>query len=1278
MHRTAILFSIMLWQVTAAEVMPVYQPPFVTNSSAAAIKQKAIAGPGKIDFGSKSLRYLAGKYQILDGPKEIASLYPHFATRHSRRYFHPGALLFAIDRNEEWGFTGTFPADEQLTPIRIQEKGILENDGVFRINCNWETEASKESILESCYYISIPIGLAQGSRVILNNQSYTVDNKEGVLFQSRASGQKVTLFADTASRMIELTFPDTVTLVGRIFQGRTFLLRVHAPKTAKELRLLLDLTKGSDGNTAKEFAGIDFYGTDRLWMPDFASLRNLLQNPSFESGLQFYNSSESGIWMYPDLPLIQDNDFYALESEAPYSGRYCLRMTAPAREMQGRIYSATVPLKKGTYTISFYARAVDECTLHVDPLFIKGKTPFNNGSGKFALTKDWKRYSYQITSDRLTPMVIGFGAISRTGGNSKVWLDAIQVESGTQATAFEGEAVNARMISANVFPVDSQQPIKFMFSSEKKTEGKVKCSLLDWRHRTISEQDIGYHNGLETVLNFSVPDNAGLYLVKFEFDCGKVEYHRLAVMNFMDGKHKLKDMFALAYGGGIGGIPYIGRIAKRLRDIGMGIPSSHSAHTETVETIYRKFGLKTSNIGIVNRFRADGKTWFAIYEGITDGKHKLIEDFRLNNPPNLTLQYREKFKEAVIRRANKTPWCGTWSFSGEDEAKWPDWAGLAAPPESYDSYIRLNLDFMESIRRRFPQARIMNSPPCNSRPEYGIQVVDRLLKAVNDREKFDVLSIHTYAQNPYGLDEQIKLFLQMADRNGYQGTPVIFPEGMHYGPYEFPQWGIISPVGGTTTQWWFYTLGYDLGWMEKRSAAWYARSYLTCLKYSPRVETAVSGAAWNFALDVELSPRIYQNAINALAFILGNSTFREDLSFAPKIKCLLFSDAENRPIAAVWNEDPAIDGGHKDAPWFRIPKSAMTCFDMTGGEFAVAEDSNTMLKFQATPFPVYFRGEPGSMNVMREAFLHAQAMNSGEVMPLQIFSRIVDSNNALVILQSMVARPYTGEFIIDGTSSQITVPALQKKELKVPLTNTLSDSRITQVQIPFYQAGSKSSPENLVFDAFVVKPFDPKKRWEGVPVIPFKNRVIIRPGKNTFDADFRGHFQVAYDSLNLYLRVEIKDNKFYRDPKSSWNNDTLQIYFDCFGDARGKENIGYDDNDYAYTILPEPSGKGAKVWRELSPDPQLQLANNAPPNLTFEDNIPADFKLIPGGYVYEVTLPAKYLLPINLKAGTVFGFCLFVNDRNDPEGVTSALTLTPKGTAAFRNPHLWPQVILVK
>ena len=66
-----------------------------------------------------------------------------------------------------------------------------------------------------------------------------------------------------------------------------------------------------------------------------------------------------------------------------------------------------------------------------------------------------------------------------------------------------------------------------------------------------------------------------------------------------------------------------------------------------------------------------------------------------------------------------------------------------------------------------------------------------------------------------------------------------------------------------------------------------------------------------------------------------------------------------------------------------------------------------------------------------------------------------------------------------------------------------------------------------------------------------------------------------------------------------------------------------------------------------------------------------------GTLLYRIFFPAETLPYIAFREGVSFGFSLLVND-DDGKGRKDGLTLAPRGTEPYRNPHLYKDLVLIR
>ena len=429
-------------------------------------------------------------------------------------------------------------------------------------------------------------------------------------------------------------------------------------------------------------------------------------------------------------------------------------------------------------------------------------------------------------------------------------------------------------------------------------------------------------------------------------------------------------------------------------------------------------------------------------------------------------------------------------------------------------------------------------------------------------------------------------------------------------------------------------------------------------------------------MDLSLTAFATQKAVNTLARLLGDSRFQKDIRFAPYVRCYLFEDAQKRPVAAVWSHDPRMDSGSLSGMTVSADFAGETpeIFDFMEGARRPVFTPEGRLRFHVGPFPMFFRGKPGSLEKMAVAFMQAVPVEGSGQIPLEMSMRPTAPDSFRIELGNLLSRDFRGEMTVNGKTEKIEVPSNGKKAIDEKLPGILRYDRMVSQKVDV--TIDRKMRGTLAFEGILCGRISGAPDWSRIPEVPFVNRI-----KPVSPADFSGSYQIAWSDSALHIRVKITDDRFFHEefpaPEKRWNNDSLQIFFDTLLNARLKKTRGYDNDDYEYAVFPNAAGTSARVWRSLQPDIQLTLGTTAPRSKAFEPEIPAKFMRTDTGYVYEVTFPAKYLLPIRLTKGSAFGFSLFVNDRDNTAGrVKSALTLTPDGTPSYNTPHLWPVILL--
>lgn len=1270
----------------------------------------------RIISGSRSLEITEnGSWRMLIGGEEIFVINNSFKLQNggfvssgSKAFFQLEPVKFANNAFELRGTCKLTPDGKRSAKI-VQAARLLP-DGLLEVELKVETAPEDSALIgDESLFLSIPQKVAQGHvfeyQTGKKKERFVIPVDSGKrLFSTWQKIDAMNFFDDRPEYLFSV-IPVSRAFINAFTGLNRFNVQFRPLREAgRTIKFKLDLRRGTVVESGKTYAGQDWQKLEALTVYDRDASGNLLMNPSFEQG------SDNACWItYPGFagtPEKWEKGAPVIDGGVAKFGKHSLRLSSWSKDRRGDwrgIYEAgdvsifPVPVEPGDYVFSCYVKG-NRKGQDISVWAAKTCMPEDvkrGGDRWIALAKtrtevggEWRRIVLPVKVPFDMPLVFSMNVTSPTG-DGEVWIDGMQLERGSVATAYVNRPVESALLtSAEDHFVETGRPLQARLKVSAEAPGKGKLSVMDFFGNVIYRKEFTFQDGSE----IGLPDlktDRGVFVVRtdYELENGRKTYdfHRFSVMDFMNNTHRLKNLFCVDYNY-LSSQADFPAILQRCRQLGMGGKSwFHQEFKETAD-MYRKFGMDISHTAMCTRGKTN-RSHFWIYPNAAmnrahDRVEPLIKDFRDENPDGkLTEDYLKRFDAAVQARVKAFPWVKRWSMGGEDDAAAPAFAGLSASDEEFSKYVTLQIAFYNAVKKANPEAQVVGGQiPCNASPQSGIHSLERFLKAVDGRVKFDLLAIHIYRESPENpdLDSDLDSILKIMDQYGYEGKQLFLPEGGYYNLYSVPQWGLYKSQWNGINNWMYGPLSYDMGWTEKISAAHDARTWLAALKYGDRVSfvTLALVSSRTFGMDISLTPFAMQKAVNTLAHLLGDSRFRQDIRFAPYVRCYLFEDAQKRPVAAVWSHDPRMDSGAIPAMIasadFGKEQPEILDFMECARRPAIGADGR--LRFAVGPFPMFFRGRPGTLAEMAKAFTGAVPVSGSDQLPVEMSMRPTAPDRFHIELSNLLSREFRGEMTVNGKVEQVAVAPNEKKNIGQALPEVLRADRMTKEKVTV--TIDRKLSDTLEFEGIVCRKITGAPDWNRIPEVPFVNRVKPVP-----EADFSGSYQLAWDENNLYIRVNVRDDRFFHEEYAAgekrWNNDSLQIFFDTLLNARLKKTRGFDGDDYDYAVFPDAAGTSARVWRNLQPDIQLTLGTTAPRNKAFEPEIPAKFTRTAGGYVYEAVFPAKYLLPIRLKKGSAFGFSLFVNDRDDAGGnVKSCLTLTPDGTGSYNNPHLWPVMLL--
>ena len=1028
------------------------------------------------------------------------------------------------------------------------------------------------------------------------------------------------------------------------------------------------------------YAGIDFWKNNRLHMPQYNQSRNLIQNPSFEAGFAYWHWASLG--RFPKEP--KYDEYSEISTEQPQSGKRCLALRGEVGQGPAEIATFAIPVEKDQeYTWSFYARSS------------KGKGRLNiNAQGYFTppfmvwktvevTGPEWKRYTFTF---KTTHSVLNV-SLGNAGSQEDDWVyvDSVQLEKGTQATEFTTKPVLAWVSSdfrGNLWEPGNDPKAVLHVSGKPGTAGKVAIKESDFFGKETDRGTVDYQLDPAGEASIPLPWAAklplGTHVINLDVATpdgfnGK-DTGRFTVMRFLKNEHKNKNLFSAHLGNMTGSWK---RQAEFFKRVGLGStilfdPCSHQFHKILEDN------------GILH---------FSSILDAGQGFKKQMGWDQHENGFDLSPEQLKQIEELCYQKAKEYPEVKYWKLNNE-----PDCGPFIDNIPKMNTMVDALIAARKGTLRANPEAVLIGSDPANMYASSGIAFVNTQLEAIGDRKVYDIPAIHPYRERPEAPDRdaETKLFLNMVDRHGYHGD-VWFTEGIYHQNYIVPEWSLNTHKACSTDHFRGGALSYDMGWGERMAAAYAARSWLVSLKYGDRVKLDIDwGFSTNSSSDVDFTPGAISFATNTLGSILGNATFKADLSLGYEVRCYIFQDEKQRPVAAIWYHNIESDKGKTLGPMLDVsalvkanPK--LNYADFMGNPHLLKEN------VQLGPFPIFIRGTKGSTGAFIESLGQASLVDDKGALFASI--TVQSPTQALIQVDNSINKPFSGTAkLLKGkevvAEEKITIPAKKSWSRVVDepfVPNALSSTSLTLELTP---AGKTEATSFELKQSVMAWPKRKNpitftgnvQEWQSAFQIPIVNRIEFGPyglspekrakykehpvawkGPEDLSATMYG----TWDEENLYLAFAVKDDVLNPNPKPemAWNGDSIQLYFDGWADARKHREMGYGPDDQTFAIWPHLPD--SVIRREVTPERQLAFLDAGPVKT-------AHLKVTrnEGVTFYELALPLKDLNPVQLKAGEKFGFAPLIND-DDNDYRKRALSLTPAGTQPSDRPDLFPTVILV-
>ena len=1227
-------------------------------------------------------------------------------------------------RIEDFEWSGAFRQRVELMP-----------DGLILIEVVWtdpENDNFKFTSIGASW--SVPYAMGRGYSYSVNGHAerFTAEpDKRGRFWKRGKDGMlEYSFFTDHSARQFRMFSLDGETgpsaSMFSLAGGINFRMAEKTDGRRRGYRVYLDIRRGVAARRGDDVrGGVDFRMVENMGMPDTGT-RNLLPNPSFERGmLGLHRRGDVGYEYYPErwkFPV------WTADDSERWHGAKSLKILAWNKggvdyrnlDTTGGITLHQVACEAGPHTISFYAKGNRPGNLRL-AVWVGNFSTGSNYSPVTGYNKrlvvnpgaEWKRYSYTYDIPVSMPVAIRVTANSlKEPYDGAVWIDAVQLEKGSEATDFVPPPAEAELVTSSPDDfISAKEPIaaRLAVSAAPGAKGSARVIVRDFfgaeRFDRVFPFAADASGRAEITPDF---DGAGLGLgvfaveTRYEMADGSKarEYDRFAVCEWLENRHPRRFLCAEDYGKPAGRENVLHQL-DRWKKVGIGMKASVGvADCPEAYQLYASNGIPIEATIWVTRYTdTNGVNRWCCQLKKRRGSHFRNEAARPETlfadpwldpdcPDNVpTEKYLAKVRDAGARIAREYPFIDRWQFGSEFFGTYAIeyWSPDGDEKKAHLNHAKILKAFGEGIKSVSPDKKYAGDDPWNMNSGQGVKEVEMTLTAAKELGwKFDFVTCHSYRRRPEAPDTDADLAEIMAvlERLGYKDVPFELPEGMHWGPYEIPQWGTVSASwSGTPATWGNGPLTYDIGWTEKVSASWYARSWIAALKHNVHAFCASMCNGGNFALESDrLTPRAAQLVSNAIGHQLGYAKcLIADIRFAPLMRAYVFDDGFDRPVAAIWGCDPAVDAGRK-AP-------AMAEVDMGGTLERVTDMMNNsrpipsagVFSFPLAPFPLFLRGRAGSADAFVAALRKARVV-SGDVGPCATLeARLADARTARVRVRNLLGGRLEG--MLNGRGVSVEVQG--ETTVSMPIREGVAPSAISRVELPIELDSARDGRVkcDLSFSALsarrtVYDGEDPSGvDWASVP------KVELKPWGEV-PAGYGGTAQTAWNGKGIFLRVEVRDAKFVHEEYAVGArrnaNDCLQIGFDGYCDGHSTSMDGLGQDDYEYAVFPNAGGDGAVMWANSLADRQITNYTKEHGNCLMPSMHPK-FERIGSTGVYLVFFSAKRIFPSKVEKGGVVAMGLTVHNVDDASASGTARVgggLSFTGENGVGRPRRWVQILL--
>ena len=644
----------------------------------------------------------------------------------------------------------------------------------------------------------------------------------------------------------------------------------------------------------------------------------------------------------------------------------------------------------------------------------------------------------------------------------------------------------------------------------------------------------------------------------------------------------------------------------------------------------------------------------------------------------------ELFEVCAYEAAKKClPGDDIWTFSNEEEA-WVSGLG----EKGFEVQFAFNAAVQRGVRRAFderglPPPRFAESSGCshyfNGR---NYDTIDGYLKtALAHGCRYDVVAVHSYSNidggtlGSHDADVETRHLIDTMAKYGYpESSKIMFTECFNMQPWRFPSWrcdGWGDSYRANTTP------SHDCGNREFVMAASQMRLYIIALKYWPKVQLV---HPWNRDpfVDLRFTPLMFTFSANTLGHLLPSPVFVGDAQPYGDVRGYCFLQGD-KAVMPVWTTNHDVENGKRKSPVLEITLPSDTMFvDMFGNvRKPVAEDvvwkdvaeGRKTVRMPLTPAPLFLvsKDAAGLLKALREAV----ADDPSTALAADVRPEV--SGALSLTLENLTKVPRKGVVKVGDRDVAYDLPPRGKS------MHLVGKGDVEPMVLKSWKKTiSPLFPNPWDTKWFYVPKCGERPDWPNIPAMP------LATAQGAAAKGFKASCKYAWNKDCLFIRVEAEDPEFIpaaEDGKSFVpsclyaHDGCLEVYFDGFADARSQGTKNYDENDSRYDFLEN------HVHRFKAVNWQLAQGTASATDEEIRERLVRKFTRTEKGYVYELAFAARYMAPVELKAGTVAGTGLCLHEYwRDADGKmqhSSVSDATLPGYNCDQKPWVWPLMVLV-